>query len=1161
MALLQRLLLLCYCLLPILAVGQTLPYSSLQHRKIAVADSVTVDSLSIAAGTFHIAGIPEADYHFYPEKSLLTWKKKPATDSIQLTYRVLPFAFHHTYSHKSRKAVETATTFTYVPKYNSSSQGNFVDFNQIEYNGSYGRSVSLGNNQDVVLNSNFNLQANGYLLDSIKLEAAISDNTVPFQPEGNTQRLQEFDQIYIKLTKGPHLLQLGDFNIEKPRGYFLNTTKRVQGIYYQTDLNLGKQVKNALGLSGSVAKGQFARNIFQGAEGNQGPYKLTGNNGEQFFIVLANTEKVYINGLLQQRGENADYVINYNTGELSFMPRRLITKDSRIQVEFEYQDRTYLNSLIYAWDELRVGKKLNFRFNAYSNQDAKNQSYTQTLNDQQKTFLGTIGDSIDRAYYPLITPDTFSASKILYKITDSTVNGVLYDSVFVYSTNPDSAKYSIGFSFVGANKGDYHIAANNANGRVYQWTAPLNGVHQGDYAPLQLLITPKKLQVFNLNTTYQIDSFKSLNVELALSNQDPNLFSKTDNQTHTGLASRIQYSEQRFIGKADSLKHKPWTLQNDITYEFVQDRFRAIAPYRNVEFARDWNVPQTDIGKPDEHLAGLNTSIRHLRYGQLNYGFGFYQRGSLYRGYRNILSYAFTDKRWNTGFTFNLTTSSDTLQRTTYFRPSAFAEYRFTHLQQSVAGVKYQAEHNLITYIKSDSLTAAALSFDLVSAYFKSPDNAKTGYTLTHTYRRDQLPYGLHFKQQSHSNTTELSFGLMKWKNHKINFTGSYRELAIDDTTLNNQRAEQTLLGRLEYTGNLLHNVIQVQTLYEFGSGQEQKRSYTYVEVPAGQGTYYWIDYNGDGVQQSNEFEIALYSDQKKFIRVFTPTNEYVKVNYVNFNQSLNIDPVAYWNNHPADGWQKMISRFSDQASLQVSNRLLADQGFTAYNPFVSTLRNENIITTATSLSNTLYFNRSNAGWGIDYNYLHTNSKQLLTYGVEGSGNTQHTVRLRLNLSPSFTFNTTAQKGLKGYESALSDGRTYSIHNANAEPGITWMYRGVLRLTGTVHYEDRHNEEAYGNEHATIARVALDARYSRPVTGAISIRGSYSEIAYDGLTTTSSVAYSMLDALLPGANYQWYANWERRIGKGIEVSLEYEGRKSGENKAVHTGKLTIRAIL
>src|SRR5690606_28039249 len=118
------------------------------------------------------------------------------------------------------------------------------------------------------------------------------------------------------------------------RSYFGRFTKKVQGISLSGSMKTDNGGTYAATVAGALVKGIFSKSEFKGQEGNQGPYKLVGPNGELYIMVVSGSERVYVNGLLLKRGENEDYVIDYNAGEIKFNPTFPITSNMRISVEY-----------------------------------------------------------------------------------------------------------------------------------------------------------------------------------------------------------------------------------------------------------------------------------------------------------------------------------------------------------------------------------------------------------------------------------------------------------------------------------------------------------------------------------------------------------------------------------------------------------------------------------------------------------------------------------------------------------------------------------------------------------------------------------------------------------------------------------------------------------
>ena len=507
--------------------------------------------MSIVPGTVNITGLDSGDYVILlaEAKLVVTSANVSYPSEIIASYKTFSFNFTEETRHKDSLLISSAVDRIYNPfqSRGGTNEDALVSLSGLEKRGSVSRGITVGNNQNLGVNSSLNLQLSGPLNERFSLLAAIADDNIPIQPEGNTQQLQDFDQVYIQVFDERNRFTAGDFQVLHNDGYFMRFNKKLQGgraesVFLPVKADTSKRI--TLDAGGAVSRGKFSRQTIQGQEGNQGPYQLRGAENERFIIVLSGTERVYVDGRLLTRGQENDYIIDYNTAQLTFTAKQPITKDRRIVAEFQYSDRNYARSMIYgnAAYQTKTGET---RISFFSEQDARNQPLQQDLTDAQKDVLRSIGDSVDLAVAPAIDTVAFTENQILYALTDTQyfdpfLNDTLdaFD-IFVYSTDPENARYALTFSEVSQGRGDYVFAENLAFGRRYQWVPPINGQPQGNYAPVVVLVTPKQRQMITVSGRYKISEKINAAVELAGTNTDVNTFSSADSEDDLGFGGKL----------------------------------------------------------------------------------------------------------------------------------------------------------------------------------------------------------------------------------------------------------------------------------------------------------------------------------------------------------------------------------------------------------------------------------------------------------------------------------------------------------------------------------------------------------------------------------------------------------------------------------------------
>ncbi|MBI4648976.1 MAG: hypothetical protein HY738_20895 [Bacteroidia bacterium] len=1117
----------------------------------SLADTIQIDTLSIIPGSISIldsAGVSYSDSLFIIDyaKSHIIPVSKAISKPVKITYRVFPFNLYKEYFHKDYLKISIYNKERQKPYHPVSDYAKFFERDELDKRGSISRGFTFGNAQDLTVSSNLNLQLSGKISDNLNVMAAITDNNIPLQPDGNSQQIQEFDKVFIQLYNNRIKLIAGDIEITKPAGQFMCLNKKAQGGWFTTSAPVSRNKSKKLNITGSgaIAKGKYCRYLFNGQEGNQGPYKLKGANNEIFIIILAGSEKVYIDGHLLQRGQENDYVIDYNTAELTFTPHQPVTKDKRIIVEFEYSERNYARFMVFNSNEF-ITDKSKFWFNIYSEQDSKNQPINQQLTDEQKHKLALIGDSLQLAVVQNINDTTFSNDLILYRMTDTLLSDSTYfDSIFIYSTDSGNAHYKLGFSYMGKNHGNYEPVTASANGRVYKWLPPVNNVLQGSYEPVILLVTPKKKQMLAAGGNIRLTRTTSFDFETGLTNNDLNTFSPYNRNDDVGYALKFG------VMQSIPVKDTAFRIAAGIKGQHIAQYFDPVERFRSPEFERDWNLSGISRNST-EQLLNMNIDISHLKIGKLRYDADYMNRASGFHAIKNGINLKGDYRGISLLFSGSLLNSYDTSHTTTFLRHKASLSKNFSFL---TAGIKEEQEDNRWRLINSDSLLQNSNSFTLWEIFINNSDTAKRKLTASYSNRKDFLPGNNTLKYSSLGQNINAGLQLLKNSNHTLQTTFNYRMLTIKDTALSDNKPENTVTGRIEHEIKIVRGLISVASFYEIGSGLELAKEFVYVMVTEGQGVYEWIDYNDNNIKELNEFEIANLQHKACYVRVFIPSENYLKIYATQFNQSFNIRADRLWGSKK--GIRKLIARFSDQLAYRISRKNTEDALLKGANPFSLLVSDSNLVSLGSSFRNTLSFNRNSPVAGIDYIYSDNINKILLINGVDTRIHEFHGSRLRWNIIKCLTLINNFNRGIKSYQSEYFTTNNYKINYYSDETNINFQPGQNYRIGLIYTYTGKNN--ILGSERAFQHQLGTEFRYNSSALATISLRIDYIKIAYNGSGNTP-VSYEMLQSLQPGNNSVWTLMVLKNLTNSLEINLNYTGRISQGASAVHTGGIQLRA--
>jgi hypothetical protein len=702
--------------------------------------------------------------------------------------------------------------------------------------------------------------------------------------------------------------------------------------------------------------------------------------------------------------------------------------------------------------------------------------------------------------------------------------------------------FNVRFTLAGPNKGNYILKNAASISRIYEYIAPINTIPQGDYAPIIQLVAPTKIQLASFLGKYTPSEKTAVDFEIAVSNNDANLFSTTDDSNNQGVSAKISAKQRLFS--------KNWIVDAFANYQFTQKEFRTVERLYTIEFDRDWNLGTTAVGDQSLLVSGLNFNLNPItkadNNGKLKYQFEKLDFSESFSGNRHSLNGHFNLKNWSFQNQGSYLKSDGTLTTSNFIRNQSQIRY---HIDKNWIGTSQRFEDNQQKNKSTRQFSDLSQRFSEYGIFAGRGDSTKVFVELGLLKRtNDSIQNGL-LQRVNNSQTYYFKSKLIQTEKSDLSVYANYRVLDFVDSK---KEKEPSLNSRIIYNDRFFNQLIQGTSAYETNSGTLPQQEFTYLEVPTGQGVYTWNDYNANGIQELQEFEVAPFIDQAKYIRVYLPNRVYIKTHQTKFSQSIILNP-NQWQNEM--GFKKFSSFFYNQTSFIIDRKTKNEGGNFQLNPFNSS--QENVLGLSSSFRNSLFYNRGKQKHSVTYSYLKNKTKNLLSIGSQDSKNSSHQVQYSHLYRKSWLFGTFAKTIQTATASENFPENNYTIKGYQLAPKISYLFS--KNTSWDVFYEIQNKENQIGNfETLTQNRFGTSFSYANDKKITMNGEVSFYQNKFNG-NEFSSVGFQMLEGLQTGQNITWRLLLQKNITQFLDINFNYQGRKSESSQTIHTGNIQLRA--
>lgn len=1083
--------------------------------------------------------------------------------ALRASYVFLPLTFRKEYALKSIRVPADSVGGSSRLVHPAREPLRFDDFftPSLQKSGSLTRGFTIGSNRDLTLSSGFRMQLAGPLSREVDLVAVLTDENTPLQPEGTTETLQEVDKVFVEVKHPSAEATLGDFNEQiGPRegGSFGSLTRKLQGARgtIRSSSLFGGILGGRFSVSGGGARGKYHTNEFRGQEGNQGPYRLAGARGERQIIVVAGSERVYIDGVLMRRGEINDYTIDYAAAQIIFTSQRLITNASRIVVDFEYTDRHYERNFFSAHGSVESdGGDVRVSTLVVQEGDDPSSPVESPLSEEAREILAGSGDDILKSSLPgirFVGRDSVTGAPLgTYLLKDTVLNGRNYP-IAVYAPGDTMAVYSVTFSAV-------KIVPPDSAGyeRVTLGHFRFAGLGRGTHLPLNILPLPSRHQFANVNAEVNVAADLSLTGEIAGSGFDQNRLSAVDDQDNTDGAYRfsVRYNPAKTSLAGLSLGSM------DIRYSERYQGNRFVAPDRinEVEFGRKWNFDTAPEG--NERIREASASISPVSSFRISGAYGSYRRSERFLSSRFSGEMLWSDSTLRRlQYRVERISSSDAPRslQSNWLRHGGEAAVEWGNLSP---GLRFEVEERTLKGLSGDSLQEGSFRFRQWTPHVESGTILGMTISAEMQFRQEDSTLAGAFHPAFSSVAHSVRWRLNEWNGLRVQASVSAKKTRFEPAFRARGNADSDVLAVRSVVQHSPENRgIETDLFYEFSNQRSARLERVYVRVPQGEGNYRYLgDLNGNAIPDDNEFELTRFDGD--YIVVFLPGETLYPVAEVKASGRIRIRPQRFIRTD-ASPWS-WLSALSSETYARVEERSSDPRTGNIALLRLGTFRNTlHTIAGSQIITQDLHVFEFDPSFSLRFRFMERKGLVQLVQSSERSKAEERSVRVR--------FQPVTEVGNET-ELALRKDRVVGTAPGPRDRDLSALsfssdvsYRPVREWEIGFRFSVENVRDSFGGDNAVadLNDQSLRCVYAFPGKGQLRGEVTREETVLSQPSQNGGRAYpfEFTRGRLFGKSLLWLFSADYRVTANIQVSLQYTGRTEGGRSPVHTARAEAKAF-